>query len=138
MVCVDGSSSCEKVFQKLESMVTPEDVIYIFHAYQLPPWLSAPDSFRKGLQKRKAQGFAIVEDAKVKISKLKNVNMKKVTTEVVQAEDVREAIVEFAKEHRITTVILGTRGFGNIKGTLLGSVSNYVVKYAECPVLVVR
>jgi len=138
MVCVDGSSSCEKVFQKLEEIATPEDIITIFHAYQLPPWLSAPASFQKGLQRRKAQGFAIVEEAKAKISKMKNVNMKKVTTEVVQAEDVREAIVDFAKEHHITTLIVGTRGFGNLKGSLLGSVSNYVVKYAECPVLVIR
>jgi nucleotide-binding universal stress UspA family protein len=33
---------------------------------------------------------------------------------------------------------MGSRGLGGIRGALMGSVSEAVVKHAHCPVLVVR
>jgi len=43
-----------------------------------------------------------------------------------------------AKEGRFDLVIMGSRGLGEIKGYLMGSVSNRVVRHASCPVLIVR
>ncbi|HBV96777.1 MAG: universal stress protein UspA [Peptococcaceae bacterium BICA1-7] len=43
-----------------------------------------------------------------------------------------------AKEGRFDLVIMGSRGLGEIKGYLMGSISNRVVRHASCPVLVVR
>ena len=35
-------------------------------------------------------------------------------------------------------IVMGSRGLGVVKGVLLGSVSQYVVEQAKCPVLVVK
>ena len=49
-----------------------------------------------------------------------------------------ELIVKAAKEKNAASIILGTRGLGTIRRTLLGSVSEYVVHHSHCPVTVVR
>jgi nucleotide-binding universal stress UspA family protein len=43
-----------------------------------------------------------------------------------------------AEEGKYDLIVLGSRGLGEIKGYLIGSVSNRVVKHAGCPVVVVR
>ena len=48
------------------------------------------------------------------------------------------AIVEYAKEHNIDLVILGTHGRGAMAKLFMGSVAERVTRYAPCPVLVVR
>ena len=35
-------------------------------------------------------------------------------------------------------LVMGSRGLGQIKGYLMGSVSNRVCRHANCPVLIVR
>ena len=47
-------------------------------------------------------------------------------------------IKEFAEQHKVDMIVIGSRGLGAISGLILGSVSGYVVHYAKCPVLVVK
>lgn len=47
-------------------------------------------------------------------------------------------IVEYATEHGIDLVVIGTHGRGAIGHMLLGSVAEKVVRKAPCPVLTVR
>ena len=49
-----------------------------------------------------------------------------------------EAIVEYAKRHRIDLVVMGTHGRAGMARLLLGSVAETVVRTATCPVLTVR
>lgn len=60
-----------------------------------------------------------------------------VTTELREAPDA-EAILEEAEVHRCDLIVMGTRGLGRFSSLLLGSVSQKVVHYAKCPVLLVR
>ena len=48
------------------------------------------------------------------------------------------AIVQAAEEEEAGLVVMGTRGMGKICRTILGSVSDYVVHHAKCPVVIVR
>jgi nucleotide-binding universal stress UspA family protein len=47
-------------------------------------------------------------------------------------------IVELAEEIGAGLITMGSRGLGGMKRVLLGSVSDSVVRHADCPVLVVR
>ena len=38
----------------------------------------------------------------------------------------------------VDLIVMGSRGLGIVKGVLLGSVSQYIVEQAKCPVLVVK
>ena len=47
-------------------------------------------------------------------------------------------VLDFAESNNIDLIIMGSRGLGVVKGVLLGSVSQYVVEQARCPVMVVK
>lgn len=47
-------------------------------------------------------------------------------------------IVDVAKKESAAYVVMGTRGLGKIRRTIMGSVSDYVVHHCHCPVIVCR
>jgi nucleotide-binding universal stress UspA family protein len=49
-----------------------------------------------------------------------------------------EEIVELAEAIGAGLIVMGTRGRGGMRRALMGSVSDSVVRFAHCPVLVVR
>jgi nucleotide-binding universal stress UspA family protein len=51
---------------------------------------------------------------------------------------VDEEIVALAGELGADMVVMGCRGQGGVKRTLMGSVSDSVLRHAHCPVLVAR
>ncbi|HLS36344.1 MAG TPA: universal stress protein [Bacillota bacterium] len=64
-----------------------------------------------------------------------------ITTEIVVAERNKKPgklLVKYAEEQEIDLIIMGSRGLGNIRKVILGSVSNEVVQKAKCPVLVIK
>ena len=48
-----------------------------------------------------------------------------------------QEIVKYAKEHACDLIVMGTHGRGDLTHLLLGSVTDKVVRRAECPVLTV-
>ena len=49
-----------------------------------------------------------------------------------------EVICQVADETAAVMIIAGTRSLGKMKRTILGSVSDYLVNHATCPVMVIR
>jgi nucleotide-binding universal stress UspA family protein len=52
--------------------------------------------------------------------------------------DAAKAIVDYATGHSIDVIVMGTRGFSELKGLLVGSVSMKVQAHAPCTVITVR
>ncbi|MEM1250527.1 MAG: universal stress protein [Acidobacteriota bacterium] len=55
-------------------------------------------------------------------------------TAVIESEFVAEGIVEYANEHSIDVIVLGTHGRRGLRRFLLGSVAEEVVRTASCSV----
>ena len=49
-----------------------------------------------------------------------------------------EAIVDFADESDVDMIIMGTHGYSGFTRFLMGSVADYVLRHASCPVVVIR
>ena len=47
-------------------------------------------------------------------------------------------ILDMIEKEKVDLVVMGSRGLGVVKGVLLGSVSQYIIEQAECPVLIVK
>lgn len=54
------------------------------------------------------------------------------------SRSVVQTIVDFAEKNNADLIVVGTRGMGNLKRALLGSVSSGVATHAHCSVLIVR
>jgi len=49
-----------------------------------------------------------------------------------------EWIIKVAKEDEVDMIVMGARGLGKIKKTILGSVSDYVLNKSKVPVLIFK
>ncbi|XP_058755982.1 universal stress protein PHOS34-like [Vicia villosa] len=63
-----------------------------------------------------------------------NINIEK----VVGTGEAKSVICNAAKKLEVDTLVMGSHGYGFIKRTLLGSVSDYCAKNAKCPVVIVK
>ncbi len=61
----------------------------------------------------------------------------KIDRRVVQGEP-RQAILAQAEKTRADLIVMGATGRGRLSGMLMGSVSDYISRSADCSVLIVR
>jgi nucleotide-binding universal stress UspA family protein len=74
-----------------------------------------------------------------KISQNAKQNSVQLQKEIINSQmSVEAAIVEYAESEGVDLIVVGTRGNSGIKNMLLGSIASGVVKYATCPVMVVK
>ena len=74
-----------------------------------------------------------------KISQNAKQNSVQLKKEIINSQmSVEAALVEYAESEGVELIVVGTRGNSGIKNMLLGSIASGVVKYATCPVMVVK
>jgi nucleotide-binding universal stress UspA family protein len=61
-----------------------------------------------------------------------------VRQQVLIGSPIKKIILDYAKDHKIDLIVIGTKGMTGIEKFLMGSVANDVITYAHCPVLAVR
>ena len=57
---------------------------------------------------------------------------------IIKGADPGYDILRYSKNHKNDLIVIGARGFGAMKETFLGSVSNYVLHKSKIPVLIVK
>ncbi len=83
---------------------------------------------------RKAIGDKVTNEAEARVRKK---GLARVTTRVAEGSPANE-IVALAELERADMVFLGSRGFGDIGGLLMGSVSHKVMHLAPCTCVAVK
>jgi nucleotide-binding universal stress UspA family protein len=78
------------------------------------------------------------EEGKRAVSLVKEMAVGLPVETFVQSGYPGSTIVEFAKDHGIDLIVVGTLGKSGIEALLLGSVAGNVIRHAPCPVLVVK
>ncbi|KAL7240416.1 hypothetical protein ACSBR2_006129 [Camellia fascicularis] len=92
-----------------------------------------PELVRNLQENQKKVSLALLEKAKDICSKYGVV-----AETMTEAGNPKETICETVEKLHIQLLILGSHSKGALKRVFLGSVSNYCVHHAKCPVLVVR
>ena len=72
------------------------------------------------------------------LEKAKKFDVNIQTDIIIAAKSVSSEIVDYADKFNVDLIIVGTRGRSGLKRILLGSVASEVVKYADCPVLIIK
>ena len=139
VVCTDGSELADRAAHAgiarlregaeviVVSVVAADDPTLVVGA-GLAGGTETPEEYERLNAVRRAEGA----DA---VARLATSLGGSVRTEVLTG-DAGGVVCDFAKEVGAHVIVLGTRGRGGIKRAFLGSVSDYVVRNAPCPVLV--
>jgi len=136
LIPVDGSENSFKAAKTAASMIANSDcLVTIFHVIELPTIHSRPE-FTQVLNLLKEdienEGKKIIE-----ISKSYFNNDKNLTSKITYGQPASEIISESNKSN-YDLIVLGSRGLGEFKGIMLGSVSDRVSHNAKASVLIVH
>jgi len=134
LLATDGSLSAAEAARYAGQLarLTSAQVI-VLHAYpRVPAFLGEPD-FSRLIHENLAEAERIVAPA---LEQLLAAGVD-ASAEILEGPPA-EAILAVAENSRCDLIVLGTRGYGQLAGMLLGSVSHKVLANATLPVLVVR
>ena len=134
LVAVDGSKHSEKGLDIAISLVkdSEKSIVGLFVKPHSVDSVRYGDVFSGHHNEIVKQTFQILREKCEK-------NNVKFSTEI-RTGDVKTTIEKLANDTHMNLdmVIIGSRGRGSVKGTLLGSVSKYVLDKSKIPVLIVK
>jgi len=143
MVAVDDSEYSHYALQWALSnlhLYGSDVSLVVFHAQPLAVFngaatmgVTSPELIETIVNQQRQVSEAILARAKEMCAQ-KNV----IVETVSEIGDPKDAICDAIEKLQIDLLIIGSHGYGMIKRAFLGSVSNYCVHYAKCPVLVTK
>jgi len=134
VLAVDGSEYSHRAVEYARSLSERYEAdLWLVHVFSHTSDLLGYQDFEKLYAKRKSAGQTVLDDA----HKLLGSTTFNVHTELLEGSEA-EAILTVAENHQADLIVMGTRGFGAVKGLLVGSVSRKVIHLSSCPVMVVH
>jgi nucleotide-binding universal stress UspA family protein len=148
LICIDGSKESFDAadyginLAKLSNSrmvvmhVLPQEIRYAYNDIDtIKP--NIPATPIKGIIKISKQEVQLKWFNKIlERAKKSDVNIE--TDIIVATKSVSSEIVDYADKFNVDLIIVGTRGRSGFKRMLLGSVASEVLKYAGCPVLIIK
>ncbi|XP_076814281.1 universal stress protein YxiE-like [Clavelina lepadiformis] len=144
LFAVDGSEIAEKAFDwYLENVYQDSNFLVIVHGRENPqiPTLNftegaafPSDEITRIMKESNQKVDALVDKFSIKCSE-KKIKFK-VALEGGKPSKPGETILAVADQEGCEMIVMGSRGLGTIRRTLLGSVSDYVIHHAKIPVIV--
>lgn len=134
VAAIDGSPHSAKVVAYATYLARQSQAtVYLVHAYPPIPTVLGDEQFYRlaGAEVERGQKLLAPYADAMRRSGVT------VETEVLEGPAPR-AILAVAEARHADLIVIGSRGLGAIRGLLLGSVSERVVRMATCPVLVVH
>ncbi len=134
VLAFDGSENSIKALEYAKALAERfEAVLWLVHIFPHTSDFLGYEDFEKLVAKRKCAGQAVLDDAQQKLGN----TMFDVHDELLEGPEA-ESILSLAENCKADLIVMGTRGWGKVKGLLVGSVSHKVIHYASCPVMVVH
>lgn len=141
LVGIDGSESSMDASEYAIEMTKKDGAQIIALSIKLFPLssygLAAPQDEAK--QSKEDKEMHDIKESLDKVDQNGKRNNVQVKKEIINSQmSVEAAIVEYAESEGVDLIIIGTKGTSDIKNILLGNIASGVVKYAACPVMVVK
>jgi nucleotide-binding universal stress UspA family protein len=134
LVALDGSEQSLLALKYAKDIAETHDAkMVMVHAYPNTSDLRDVPGYEKLVSQRKNFGQKILDQAR---NQLGDVSFE--VEEDLLEGPAADAILSVAEVRNADLIVLGTRGMSSLKGVIFGSVSNKVMHYAPCPVMVVR
>jgi nucleotide-binding universal stress UspA family protein len=141
LLAVDASDQAEHAFHwYLTSVHRPDNELVLLHVPELMDgdrnrmlYLTA-NAFDEAVKKEQARVKELEDKYNAKI--LENGLSGRIRSE--GGNKPGEVICKVADEEKVALIVIGTRGLGKVRRTIMGSVSDFVVHHASCPVVVCR
>lgn len=138
LVPLDGSDLAEQAVVEARKLVAPNTEVTLFQVIRLPLPVMSPDV---GLSMPVIEMDDLMSEAMSYLNKVaaelaaEGIDVK---CDVVEADNVADAITEYARSHGIDLIVKTTHGRGGLSRLVFGSVAEGVVRHAPCPVLLIR
>ena len=137
LVPVDGSENSMKALEKACEVGILQNseilILAVVNSQRDNPYIVDQDYTSELSKENILRGQEILEEAKKKFSDYKGV-----VKTLLRNGDVAETIIDIAEDEGYNLIIMGRRGTNISSRSLLGSVSNKVLNYANTSVLVVK
>jgi nucleotide-binding universal stress UspA family protein len=139
IVAIDGSPQSIEAAEHGISMAKKDNaklvVISVIHTPASVLTYTTEKNFRDFLKKSKEETSDWFNTIRKKATEA-GVSIKTDTVEEIYS--IPGAIIKYAEQEKADVIVIGSTGRSGFKKLLLGSVSADVVRYARCPVLVVK
>jgi nucleotide-binding universal stress UspA family protein len=134
LVPIDGSENSIFVQEHAAKLAQLSGAqLTLLHVLDLPPQLKSLESYNLIKEQLEEKGQKIIEEAKARCNGYNITCIDKIAVGVPEDEIIKEE-----QQGGYDLIVVGSRGLGEVKSWILGSVSRRVIRYARCPVTVVK